>query len=279
MRLAPLNAENRGLILDFLVEHSGGLLDPAHVADRLDNLIASPEHALAVGQPLVGAATLIDTCDNSTDAAELTLFATDEAVIPRLLAWGEGLARRGPRGAIELPRWPRHSASSEQLQAAGYGPSYSMFTMVRTEEPIPDSRPLPSPFVWVDLTESRIEAYYATLREAFAELPGAYIPDLPRFRERARRLPVRLILHQERVAAFLRVERVGDTGHIHSLGRHPDFRGAGLGEAILDEALSLLSGAPRLELEVAARNQRALALYQRRGFQVEGRQDMWSKRL
>lgn len=279
MKLAPLNDENRAEIIAFFVQHSGGVLDAAHVTDRLSTLIASPAHAVGLGEPLVGAATLIDTCHNSSDAAELTLFATDNAAIPLLLSWGEALAREGPRSAIELPRWPRDSASTEQLLQAGFSFSYSMFTMTRTDGPIPASRPLPSLFVWTDLSEAHIDACHATLRQAFAEVPGAYITALPQFRERVRRQPVRLILHNDRVAAVLRVDRVGDTGHIYSLARHPDFRGAGLGEAILDEAMRLLSGAGRAVLEVAARNQRALSLYQRFGFHVDGCQDVWSKRL
>lgn len=59
-----------------------------------------------------------------------------------------------------------------------------------------------------------------------------------------------------------------------SLNVHPDYRGAGFGSALLRHALSWAydqESIRRVELDVLTRNEGALRLYQRFGFQVEGR--------
>lgn len=74
--------------------------------------------------------------------------------------------------------------------------------------------------------------------------------------------------HQVVGYAGLRVVGPGDPGDIQTLAVAPDFRGQGLGSALLE---GLLSQASELQvgdvfLEVRADNQAAQALYQSRGF-------------
>lgn len=281
MRPQSLSEANRAAIAAFLVEHSLGALSAAHIDDRLRSVIASPAHAVGLGAPLRGAATLVDTCHNLDDAAELTLFANDTDAAATLLTWGEALARRGPRSALEIPRWPRFGPTPALLAAAGYAPAYTLFTMRRPGGAAPATRPLPAGFSWEDLSNATMDSYYQTVRLAFAEVPGAFIPDAALFAARAMAFPIRprALLCGGQVAGYLRVERDGDAGHIASLGRHPDYRGAGLGEHLIEEALRLLAGVGTLVLEVAARNERALALYRRYGFRESASLEVWMKRL
>ena len=58
------------------------------------------------------------------------------------------------------------------------------------------------------------------------------------------------------------------------MGVKASARGEGVGGALLDAAIALCDGwssVVRIELEVYADNQAAITLYQRRGFEIEGR--------
>jgi|GEM_PF-4388685 len=71
------------------------------------------------------------------------------------------------------------------------------------------------------------------------------------------------------------------TGEVRTLGREPGLRGTGLGEHALGRALELLRAerVDRFELEAAARNDAALRLYQRHGFQVVRSVPVFRRRL
>jgi ribosomal protein S18 acetylase RimI-like enzyme len=54
---------------------------------------------------------------------------------------------------------------------------------------------------------------------------------------------------------------------------HPDYRGIGIGSALIDEGLRWArnhGSIRRVELHVLARNESAISLYQRHGFEIEG---------
>ena len=76
-----------------------------------------------------------------------------------------------------------------------------------------------------------------------------------------------------RVAGFCAFWLVFDEIHINNVAVLPQFRGSGMGSAILrhvlDEATRL--GAHRATLEVRASNRGALRLYERLGFHAAGR--------
>jgi ribosomal-protein-alanine N-acetyltransferase len=91
-----------------------------------------------------------------------------------------------------------------------------------------------------------------------------------------RAIPVRLLFDGARIVGSVRVElssRDPREGEVGSIGRHPEYRGRGLGERLLYEAFAQLSGrgATRLKLSVTASNRRALALYERFGFAIAER--------
>ena len=102
-------------------------------------------------------------------------------------------------------------------------------------------------------------------------VPGAYISDEDTFRELAlgRQRQASLLLCGERVAGFACFRDLGDqSGYVDMIGRHPDFRGHGLGPLLLTRAMRCLGevGVQRFALDVTATNTDALALYQRHGF-------------
>lgn len=62
-----------------------------------------------------------------------------------------------------------------------------------------------------------------------------------------------------------------DEGNVQTVAVAPAARGRGNGLALLDELFGAADGLHRLDLEVASRNEVALALYAKRGFVEVGR--------
>lgn len=75
------------------------------------------------------------------------------------------------------------------------------------------------------------------------------------------------------VAGFCAFWLVFDEVHINNIAMRPQFRGAGVGTALLHHVLAAARelGARRATLEVRASNAQALRLYERLGFYVAGR--------
>jgi ribosomal protein S18 acetylase RimI-like enzyme len=61
-------------------------------------------------------------------------------------------------------------------------------------------------------------------------------------------------------------------GHIGAMWVHPEFRQLGLGALLLDRGLAFLDAMPceEVELSVTEGNERAVALYRSRGFELTG---------
>jgi ribosomal protein S18 acetylase RimI-like enzyme len=132
-----------------------------------------------------------------------------------------------------------------------------------------------------------VDAAHALLRAAFAAVPGTGIPALDAFRARALAAPRgtrRVLLADGRVAAYLALSppAPGDaTGSIDVAARDPRWRGRGIGDRILGEAVRQLAaaGARQATLEVVAVNRAALRLYERYGFTVASRRRVLSRAL
>lgn len=73
-----------------------------------------------------------------------------------------------------------------------------------------------------------------------------------------------------RVVGYVICSYIEDFGHIVSIAVHPEFRGRGIGEALLDKAESTLRdrGVRLILLEVAVSNKVALNLYLKKGYVV-----------
>ncbi len=74
---------------------------------------------------------------------------------------------------------------------------------------------------------------------------------------------------QKKLVGFLYFWRVPDGLEIIDLGVHPDFRGRGLGEALMQKLIAKVQNeSTKIFLEVAETNVAALGLYQKLGFQI-----------
>lgn len=77
----------------------------------------------------------------------------------------------------------------------------------------------------------------------------------------------------QRVVGYAGIWLIVDEVHITTIAIHPDWRGSGLGEALLHYIFleSLIKGGERITLEVRPSNLSARALYRKFGFKDVGR--------
>lgn len=277
--------------LAFCDSHQGGSVPSSDIRSLLTDLISGPSSVLdlADGEGRAVLAVLVDGAANVADAAELALLGhrrgpASEALAEAALAWALARARQGPRTCLEVPG-PEHGLfSAALLQRSGLAEAYQLHEMERPPSPPPARPPLPAGMRMADIQPAWIPSLHEATSRAFATVPGAFVPPLPEFTTRTltRPIPPRVVLAGERVAGFVRVflEPSG-TGWIQTLGRHPDFSGAGLGPVLLAEGLHMLAErqAGPIRLEVAVENERALGLYQRAGFAVVRSTSTWRQRL
>jgi ribosomal protein S18 acetylase RimI-like enzyme len=207
-----------------------------------------------------------------------------------LFEQAEEVTRQGPRGSLDITLMPERTSWEQPLRARGYEPAYMQYGMeCPGDAPLPPLRkPLPEGWRWMDAEDDQLADYHRVVSEAFSTVPGAFVPPLEEMVEavkRAARRP-RVLVEGQRVRAFATVrvhERPeGTVGEVRTLGQEPILRGAGLGEHALQQALALLrQAAPivKFALEVAARNEAALELYQRHGFRIVQSMPVFRRRL
>jgi ribosomal protein S18 acetylase RimI-like enzyme len=149
----------------------------------------------------------------------------------------------------------------------------------------PPPAPLPDGLRWVSASTADAEAMQALQAAAFAGVPGWYGVGVDATRAMIAEAPIppRLVRAGDRLVASARVGRGpgGEDGLIHSIARDPAFRGRGLGEPLLAEAMRTLhaAGARRFKLDVAALNRRAIELYLRHGFVVTSEEPTYRRSL
>ncbi|WP_338865707.1 GNAT family N-acetyltransferase [Myxococcus stipitatus] len=229
-------------------------------------------------------AAVVDTCVNVDDSADLAILGIREqpmtpAGLQVLFENAEEVTRRGPRGFLDITLTSERSHWEPALRERGYERAYSQYLMERPGDVLLPrlSGLLPEGWHWMDAEDDQLADYHRVVSEAFSKVPGAFVPPLEEMvgaLRRGGRRP-RVLSEGRRVRGFATVrvhERAsGAVGEVRSIGREPALRGAGLGEHALQQALTLLQQeAPiaKFELEVAARNEAALKLYQRHGFRI-----------
>jgi len=252
---------------------------PSLIRRMLTTLVTGPGGVIDLSAGAGGAllAVAVDAVASAADCAVLDLLAIREgpalpALFEALLENVEPFVRAGPRAGLEVPVIPRWAALAPILRRRGYGHAFTGYDMETPEQPPPPPAPLPGEgWRWVAADEGRRRAYYEVVRAAMADVPGAYVGAFESFRVGPPGEVDDLLLCGERVAGYAcGVSREGGLGYVNILGRHPDFRGRGLGPALLTRAMRGLGagGARRYGLDVSASNQAALTLYERYGFAI-----------
>lgn len=137
----------------------------------------------------------------------------------------------------------------------------------------------------VSATNDRAESFWRALDEVARERRFLLFTEAPSY-ERTRDFVAEVLskgwsqfyaIYEDRVVGWcdiIRHERAGMThsGHL-GMGVLPGFRGMGIGRRLLTSTIedAFQKGIDRIELEVFASNQRAIALYHAAGFVEEGR--------
>lgn len=291
----PFDRSLAAAIAELVARCTRGGMPPSWAADVLVNVITDPAAVrdLWRGTDRVGVGVSLDALETEGNAAELSLFcdpADDLEVVDALLDWGEARARWAGRDRVDVPHWPDSELPIEHLAARGYRVGHVMFDMKRpsTAPPGPSPRAaLRDGWRWTPASARHARDYHETVRSAWRGLPGAFITSFPSFLRRLESYaePPWLLLSDDPetpVAGFVRVERRADgTGELASIGRHPAYRGRGLGEHLMARGLARLEalGAGDVVLEVAASNAAGLALYRAFGFAVTREMNVYSRPL
>jgi ribosomal protein S18 acetylase RimI-like enzyme len=278
-------------LLEMASRHPGMQFSPAIARSLLTTMRRSEEHVLdlaGAGGTRQLVAVVLDTLDNSSEAAELVILGRDPAASPDLVARAisaaEDLTRRGPRRKLLLAFPTPLRDLAELARAHGFAPAFVLYDMEADlpVTPPPDAR---SGARWRPIDEDTVAAYAAVSRRAFAGLPGASFPEPDVIRRNALAAVPRpeILVEGDAPIAFVRVSviRPGDTASVDVIGRDPTRRGERLGDVCMARALELVAatGAKKAVLSVAAVNARARGLYERWGFRVVGEEPTYIKEL
>src|SRR5579859_2200095 len=218
---------------------------------------------------------------------DLVLHPADEAEYPQLLAWADQRASVLLGGAYARPLWfvyvpggpGRPGFRASLLESAGFASQkavakdpYSMVLMQLSGQVVPPSGP-PSGFTIRPLAGlPEVPAYVACHQAVFQSdsmriawrvrtlAHPTYQPDLDLVAVDA----------AGRLAGFCIGWLSRHGGQIEPLGVHPDYRGRGLGRALLAEGLRRLQarGAERIVVATDDFRDAAFGLYQSAGFRV-----------
>ena len=292
-----LSAEDLKDVVAFVGNHPSGGMSPDDAHRIITGLVRGPEAVMDLHDEAgrLAVAAVVDTCANVDDSADLAILGIRGQQLPPagfqlLFEQAEEVTRQGPRGSLDITLMPERASWEQSLRARGYEPAHTQYSMeCPGAVPLPPLRkPLPEGWRWMDAEDDQLADYHRVVSEAFSTVPGAFVPPLEEMLvalKHAVRRP-RVLVEGRRVRAFATVrvhERAeGAVGEVRTIGRDPVLRGAGLGEHALQQALALLrQDAPivKFELEVTARNEAALKLYQRHGFRIVHSMPVFRRRL
>ncbi len=213
-----------------------------------------------------------------------------DEVHPQLLAWADQRAQQIGGSAYGRPIWFVNVFTDQQtrtldLGAAGFASQANMGENSWTKVLIQQSAPTVDPrhrtldgFVIRPLAGLAEIAAYVDLHQAVFESRSMTIGWRARTLQQAAYRPdldLVAVAEDGRLAAFsvcwLHAGADGLRGQVEPMGVHPDFRGLGLGRAILSKGLCRLYAQGAQEVLVETDNYRnaAFALYESVGFRVQ----------
>jgi mycothiol synthase len=221
------------------------------------------------------------------EGGDIRLAVHPDACGQGIGTWLREWAEAGSEGVVRQEAAGSNDAARRLLDAAGYEATQHFWRMVRElDTPVPDV-PLPGG-VTLRAYEPGADdrAAHALVQDAFTDIPGT----VTRGFEEWRALAVGRSLFAPElstvagdfagVALCERWEEDGQ-GYVAYLAVARDWRGRGLGRALLAESLEKMraAGLPRAALSVNARNESATRLYESVGMKVGTRSDRYEKRL
>jgi ribosomal protein S18 acetylase RimI-like enzyme len=268
---------------------NGAVYDAGLVRRLLLDLTSDAAGVFVVddGGALVLVATVVDRAENGVGAAHFELLglaanagvpsrAFAELVVTPAVAFARAGVRSSLHVALTAPLL-RIEGAEAALRNAGFVPSYESFTMVRRADvdPPAGAETLPAGWRWGAVDEGRADAVHALLVAAFRHAPSFSLSPLPVFRRSVTSgtMLCRVLLDGDTAAGFVNVVPHQSHAELRTVARAPAYAGRGLGPRLVAEGLrlALARGRRDVELSVEARNDRALAVYRRFGFEVAAR--------
>lgn len=286
--IRPLKSDSLEEICSFNASVTNNTLDKNRQRDVLTKIVTGPDKVcdLTSNGKRIGVGVLIDGCENSSNSAELSILVpgSNVSAMDAVLNWAAPVIQKSERTTIDLPEWNGLKFPSDWILRNGFKVGYYMCEMEydpKVEQPSPI--PTPSKWKWDTHNEKYFKSYYEVLRESFKEIPGCFIPEESVSRERSETQSpkVELLLQGDAVVGFVRVQmKSTDEGELAILGRHPKFRGHGVGSHLVNRGLDTLKklGATKILLEVAATNNQALSLYEKSGFVLNKKMVVYQKK-
>jgi ribosomal protein S18 acetylase RimI-like enzyme len=275
--------------LAFAARHPVGHLDEPTRRRLLTQLTSGPEGVIVLGDEAGGltlVASVLDVLADADAPAELVIVGArpglagavfaDEVIAP-----ARAFARAARRRALHLALPEVVREAPEVLARAGFAFHHETIVMRRASALArgPAAEPPPG-WRWAPLDDGLVALAHAALVQMFREAPSVTLPPLEVFRRGAFLSPPgwQVLLEGDAVAGLVRLSADGATGEVRVLGRVPRHRGRGLGELLLEHGLRLLAaaGVGGVTLEVAATNERALALYRAFDFEIVERTPTFS---
>lgn len=178
---------------------------------------------------------------------------------------GRALGIRG----IEIAANALWQGSEGELAARAWRRDYIDLDMICHDPAWGPDGDLPPGYLWRDVLPDGVEDYCRLIHAGFAGMAGAFLPD---------RAEIENYLRDPDIAARLLSAGPGQAiallrytpseAYINAVVRHPDWRGAGLGRLVLDEARRHMAEKP-MRLSVVDRNLPAVRLYRSCGFEIE----------
>lgn len=275
----PFTLDRVEALLGFCAAHPAHSTPPALRERFLTTLTTGTDGVVELVDG-AGTAALAATLDAVQSAARCAVFeimalrpdVSLVAVGEALLEPAERFVGAGEQRGLEVHLPPKWQPFAPRLEARGYGRAYTMYEMAAAPRR-PIEPPLPGPqWRWSRATVADAGPYHAVVNAAMGPVPGAYLSPFEDFRETLTRgAPDDLLWCGDRLAGFACHRRGDDgVGEVNLIGRHPDFRGRGLGPILLARAMNRLVDAEAqvIHLDVSATNAAAVELYRGVGFRT-----------
>ena len=275
--------------LAFAARHPVGHLDAPTRRRLLTQLTSGPEGVIVLGDEggaLALVASVLDVLADADAPAELVIVGARPGLsgavfADQVIEPARAFARAARRHALHvaLPEVVRDAR--EVLERGGFAFHHETIAMRRASARFegPAAEPPPG-WRWAPLDDALVAPVHAALVEMFREAPSVTLGPLEVFRRGAFLSPPgwQVLLDGVAVAGLVRLSADGPSGEVRVLGRAPQHRGRGLGRLLLEHGLRVLAaaGVGAVRLEVAATNERALALYRAFDFEIVERTPTFS---
>jgi ribosomal protein S18 acetylase RimI-like enzyme len=287
----PYHPDQINSISTFVSSATDGLMSAQRAAYVLEKIISDPDAVCDIHLmgKRVGVGIVIDHCVAEGNAAELSIYVHPfhPGISDIIVEWALKRCRESGSSNLDLPEWHGLDFPRDWLMEKQFYLGYQIFDMKADTKKIKLSEKelTLENCRWEVFDIAYLEKLHEAVRLAFADVPGAYLEGLDAFARicSERHDPYHLLLNdKDQIVGFVRVEMLSaKKGEINFLGRHPRVRGSGIGNILLEKSIRLLieRGAKEIQLDVAARNRKAIKLYEEYSFYIVHVMNVFRKRL